>query len=341
MTGQADMILDIEPGDTPAEMDPIPAPELEPEPHPELLTALHGFMERLVTRDDEMHELLGEIRVALDALVSRLPVPAEDSPAPVASPQLDYAEVIDRTRACVAEAVPVGATVAVINKGDKALLRHERRAAQHYPLSADGSYAGFYPNDSTGAIAQLERTRENGVEFLVIPASAFWWLEHYAGLRRHLDMRYKLTLRRDDACVIYDLREGHRAPVVSVAKQSAQTLTARIRAYLATLLPAKAHLAIVSKGDPELLAMKRFNPVHFPRQEDGEWTGYHPADSAACIAHLDELIADGVRWLVIPRPQVWYLDHYADFTAHLDTHHRLVARQQQLCVVYALNPPSL
>lgn len=307
----------------------------------DIAPALARFIDEAAARDEEIYTLLSEIWEAVDALAIRRPAPAEDSPAPVASAKLDYTQVVERTRACVAEAVPAGSTIAVINKGDAALLRHEHRTAQNYPQAADGSYAGYYPNDSTGAVAQLERTRETGVEFLVIPATAFWWLEHYEGLRRHLDTRYKLALRRDDACVIYDLREGHRAPAVSVAKQSARTLTARIRDYLAALLPAQAHVAIVSKGDPELVAMKRHKAVHFPQQEDGGWLGYHPVDSAACIAHLDDIIGAGVRWLVIPRPQVWYLDHYAGFTAHLDTHHRLVARQQQLCVVYALNPPSL
>lgn len=328
MSEPSDSILDIAPEETPNEGAPAA----------ELIAGLQDSVERLRARDEEVHELLGEIRVALDALLSRLPAPAEDSVAPVAAPQLDYAQVIERTKACITESVPAGSTIAVINKGDASLLRHDRRAAQHYPQSPDGSYAGFYPSDSTAAIAQLERTRDTGVEFLVIPATAFWWLEHYEGLRRHLDSRYRTALRRDDACVIYDLREGTHANAPSPAKKAAHSLNARLRDFLTTLLPAKAHVAIVSKGDPELLAMKRLKATHFPQQEDGEWTGYHLADSAACIAHLDDLIERGVRWLVIPRPQLWYLDHYAAFAAHLSENHRLVTQQRHLCAVYELNP---
>ena len=118
-------------------------------------------------------------------------------------------------------------------------------------------------------------------------------------------------------------------------------MTFPIRDYLTALLPAKSHIAIVSKGDPELVAMKRIKAVHFPQLENGEWAGYHPGDSAECITHLEELVAAGVRWLVIPSPYAWYLDHYAEFAAHLAARHRLISRQSHLCAVYALNPVSI
>lgn len=325
MNEETDTILDATPGDA---------------PEPALPTVLDALMERVTARDEETHELLGEIRVALDALLARLPAPGNEAPAPVAPVQLDYTHIVERVRACVAEAVPAGSTLAVVNRGDSALLRHDRRAAQHYPQAPDGSYAGFYPGDSTGAIAQLERARETGVEFFVLPASAFWWLEHYEGLRRHLDTRYRVALRRDDACIIYDLRAGLPAPAASRERAAAQPFPARLCDYLAALLPPKAHVAIISKGDPDLLALPRHKPAHFPRQDDGEWTGYHPADSAECIEYLDAEIAAGTRWLVVPRPQAWYLEHYAEFAAHLAARHRLVVRQRQLGVVFELNPNS-
>jgi hypothetical protein len=254
--------------------------------------------------------------------------------------QFDYATIVERVRACVAEAIPTGCTLAVVNKGDSALLRHDRRAAQHYPQASDGSYAGFYPSDSTGAIAQLERARETGVEFFVLPATSFWWLEHYEGMRRHLDTRYKVALRRDDACIIYDLRDGLPAPARKIANSTALTFASRLCEYLAVLLPPKAHVAIISKGDPALLALPRLKSVHFPRQDDGGWTGFHPTDSDACIDYLNAEISAGARWLVVPRPQLWYLEYYAEFAAYLAKHHRLVVRQRQLGVVFELTPNS-
>ena len=39
----------------------------------------------------------------------------------------------------------------------------------------------------------------------MFPATAMWWLTHYDGLRQHLEDNYRVALRRDDACLIFDL----------------------------------------------------------------------------------------------------------------------------------------
>ena len=36
-------------------------------------------------------------------------------------------------------------------------------------------------------IAELERLRERGAQYMVIPATSLWWLDHYQGFRRYLD----------------------------------------------------------------------------------------------------------------------------------------------------------
>ena len=146
---------------------------------------------------------------------------------------------------------------------------------------------------------------------------------------------------RDDVCVIYDLRSGHQSSTDEQPQKSGTQPSARIRAYLEALLPSGAHAAIVTKGDSDLLASTRMKAVHFPMQADGLWAGYHPLDSAACIAHLDELRAAGVRWFVVPHSLFWWADFYAEFFAHLATRHRLIVRQSHLCVVYQLNPGTL
>ena len=49
--------------------------------------------------------------------------------------------------------------------------------------------------------------RHSGPEetgFLVIPSSASWWLEHYAGLAHHLDTNYRKIWKSAD-CQIYEL----------------------------------------------------------------------------------------------------------------------------------------
>jgi len=105
----------------------------------------------------------------------------------------------------VARDVPEGATVAVVSKGDSELIDLPGRRGVHFPQSPDGAYAGHHPSDSADAIAGLDAARTRGARYLLFPATAFWWLEHYDEFRNHLDEHYT-RVRDDDACVLYDVR---------------------------------------------------------------------------------------------------------------------------------------
>jgi glycosyltransferase involved in cell wall biosynthesis len=115
-----------------------------------------------------------------------------------------YRALPDRIRAAVAEDVPLGATVLVVSKGDHELVRLDGRQGWHFPRNEDGVYAGYYPADSTAAITHLEALRRQGAQYLLLPQSAYWWLEYYPEFRRHLEARCQ-RLRNDENCTIYRL----------------------------------------------------------------------------------------------------------------------------------------
>ena len=79
------------------------------------------------------------------------------------------------------------------------------RRGWHFPRADDGSWAGHHPADSEEAIAQLELLRESGGDYLIVPHTGFWWLEHYEGFRQHLETRYSLVAQDDEACLIFAL----------------------------------------------------------------------------------------------------------------------------------------
>jgi hypothetical protein len=114
-----------------------------------------------------------------------------------------YRRLVQQTIDTVAAVVPAEATVAVVSKGDAALLNLPVRAAWHFPQLDTGAYAGYYPADSAEAISHLEDLRAKGASYLVLPSSAFWWLEHYPAFAAHLGM-YEV-IQRDEACLIYAL----------------------------------------------------------------------------------------------------------------------------------------
>jgi hypothetical protein len=52
----------------------------------------------------------------------------------------------------------------------------------------------------------LEAQRERGADFLLFPRTALWWLDHYGGLRQHLERHYRV-LSSDENCRIFDLTD--------------------------------------------------------------------------------------------------------------------------------------
>ena len=117
-----------------------------------------------------------------------------------------YRLMIDTLREHVRNTVPPGATVLLVSRGDDELLQLDGRRAWHFPRTDDGVYAGFHPADSRAAITGLEVLRRAGAEFLVFPATALWWLDHYTGFRQHLERLYFPLVREENTCVIFDLR---------------------------------------------------------------------------------------------------------------------------------------
>ena len=121
-------------------------------------------------------------------------------------PEEQYSELLQGVRRAVNEHVPQGATVAVVSKGDATLLDLDGRTGWHLPRNADGEYAGYHPADSDEAIEQLKGARDQGAQFLVIPTTQLWWLEHYREFDEYLENRFHCLTWDQKACAIFDLR---------------------------------------------------------------------------------------------------------------------------------------
>jgi FkbM family methyltransferase len=120
----------------------------------------------------------------------------------------DYDELVGRIRALAPLVLPADASVLVVSGGDEDLLELPVRRAEQFPRpSQDGSVE--LPPDGAAAVALLEESRRAQFDFLIVPATSLWWLEHYAELREHLVDRYDVLLYASDTCVVYSL---HRLP---------------------------------------------------------------------------------------------------------------------------------
>jgi GT2 family glycosyltransferase len=124
----------------------------------------------------------------------------------------DYLALQQRLRHEIAEHVPAGAVALVMSKGDEVLLELPGVSAWHFPRDADGRYAGAYPADDAEAIAQLERLRSLGADYLVVPAPSSWWLDHYRGFAEHLGERYRRVADVAGTGTIFELSNGRASP---------------------------------------------------------------------------------------------------------------------------------
>jgi glycosyltransferase involved in cell wall biosynthesis len=161
------------------------------------VTAVHG------------REVVGpRFREVISAVLRREPKPAllpeEVAEAPRCTPPNEYRRLIERIRGVVDRVVPVGAIIVVVSKGDEELLKFNGRQAWHFPQDERGAYAGYYPADSTAAIAHLSALRQRGGQHILFPATARWWLKHYTQFRLHLDSEAGRIWDTED-CVIFQL----------------------------------------------------------------------------------------------------------------------------------------
>jgi GT2 family glycosyltransferase len=125
-------------------------------------------------------------------------------------PNPRYEREAQHLREAVKATVPAEATVLVISRGDDALLKLNGCHALHFPQADDGGWAGHHPADSGEAIDHLEALRDGGAEYLAVPSTYRWWLEHYDGLREHLDSHYQAILADERGVAIYRLEQAPR-----------------------------------------------------------------------------------------------------------------------------------
>jgi hypothetical protein len=163
-----------------------------------------------------------------------------------------YRNQVDRVRAQVRATVPEGARVLVMTRGDDALLRLERRQGEHFPQSPTGLYAGHYPADGEEAVAHLEELRAGGAQYLVIPAEAKWWLEHYSELRAALEEDGELLASDAEAAEIYALAPGEQGAGGHLAALEAARIGPPVGSLLRALLPERAGVILIGLGSDQI-----------------------------------------------------------------------------------------
>jgi hypothetical protein len=242
----------------------------------------------------------------------------------------EYAELVTRVHAAVAATLPPGAGVLVLSRGDHALVEIPGFVASHFPQDSSGEYAGHHPRDSEDAIAQLEALRRHGAGYLVIPATARWWMDHYAGFAEHLASEGAIVADEAGTCLIFDLSRRTAAEGVGTTQDAApQTSIAQMRDYLEYLLPTDTRVLVLEAVEGVAAALA---PVQALALSPHELHG----DGEGPIAALGRLADGGAEYLVVPRDADEWLERNTDVGARIEAGARKIADQRHLCRVFEL-----
>lgn len=148
-------------------------------------------------------------------------------------------------------------------------------------------------------------------------------------LRRAREIELEIDALQEDA-------QSGRAATIAGGMLGYRRLVRDIRAVVEDRVPVGACVAVISRGDDELVQFAGRRGRHFPGTDDGRYAGAHPADSAGAIAQLEELRSDGAEFLVIPQTEFWWLAHYDAFQLHVDTRYGPRHTDDRSCAIYAL-----
>lgn len=132
---------------------------------------------------------------------------------------------------------------------------------------------------------------------------------------------------------VADVLESKRP---SDAKQGYARLVKVIRDLVQLTVPNQSTILVISKGDEDLVNLRGPVAWHFPRAVNGKFAGCYPANSTEAIEHLEQLRSQGADYLIIPSTSFWWLEFYADFTAHLQQKYRIATFQEEVCLIYRL-----
>jgi GT2 family glycosyltransferase len=294
--------------------------------------------EQLLRHDKDTHDRSRQLQADLGTLMTNAGKSQQSHlPGP-----LQYQPLIRRLREQVCSATPAGATVIVVSKGDNELVKFESRTGWHFPQTDLGVYAGHHPATSAEAIAGLDRLRAKGGEFLVFPATALWWLDHYREFKKHLDEWAELVSRADNGAVIFRLRKGPAGTFAAAEDAVAagrRELARQIRELLRSLLPPTAPVLVVAQGHPEFLELEGRQSAPFPPLSEREPDDI-AADGRALVGRLKRLREQGFEFLLVPEPAMPWLYARDELRNHLDHSLRTIVRQRHLGWLVGLSVPG-
>lgn len=244
--------------------------------------------------------------------------------------------MIERIREAARAALPPGANVLVVSKGDPALLELSGARAQHFPQGLRGEWAGYHPASSSDALLHLEELRKRGAEYLVLPRTAYWWLSHYGALAEYLEEHCSRVPTSGDECRIFALGARSADPRRSSSggySDEGQRIV-QLEAFLDSLLPEDARVAVIGASSLEILRPRARVVERLAIPETLEPGDDEPFDPDAL-----DIPGEGVDYVVVARHRDGPSDIDASIVERLRATGRLLAHRKQLGWLFDMKDP--
>lgn len=135
-----------------------------------------------------------------------------------------------------------------------------------------------------------------------------------------------------------DVLDVAAAPNAAEKHRRYRAMVERFRELVARTVPPTARVAVVSKGDDELLRLGARVASHFPPDPNGGYAGYHPASGPHALEMLQASRAHGVEYLLFPATSLWWRETYDEFGQYLATRYRLLTEEDGTGAIYHLIP---
>ena len=95
---------------------------------------------------------------------------------------------------------------------------------------------------------------------------------------------------------------------------------------------------VLSKGDDALVEVPGRTLWHFPRADDGGYSGWYPGSSTELLELLDRQLALGVGYIVVPDDASWWLEFYEGFAERVARDFAQVSADG--CQIFAVRQPA-
>jgi hypothetical protein len=137
--------------------------------------------------------------------------------------------------------------------------------------------------------------------------------------------------------------ESADQPAAGATDEDGDALSRRLSRDLRRLVhervPQRSRLVVAGGGDDAFLRFPNRGAEHLSQDRSGGYKGSPPSCSRAAVVQLEAARWRGADVLVIPKPDLWWLQHYPQLAEHLETRYRLVAREDDIGAIWDLRSP--